>query len=256
MNLPSEPFSTGTSPLHRTDTRIKLISALALTLALALTTNPLAAALGMGLGLILTVTARLDGRALLARMLAANLFIIFLAAMLPLTYPGHPILALGPLAVSKEGLSLAGLIVLKANAIILVLTALAATSPLPMLGRAMQRLRVPAKLCHLLLFTYRYVFVIGQEYLRLRRAAKLRCFTPRTTLHTYRTYAHLFAMTLVRSVNRAERVRQAMILRGFTGRFHALEARPLALSDGLWLTALTACAAALAALDILNKGTA
>jgi cobalt/nickel transport system permease protein len=83
-------------------------------------------------------------------------------------------------------------------------------------------LRLPDKLCHLLLFTYRYIYVFEQEFRRLVQAMKIRGFRPRTNLHTYRSYAYLAAMLLVRSFDRAERVFQAMLCRGFNGTFYSL----------------------------------
>ena len=53
-------------------------------------------------------------------------------------------------------------------------------------------------------------------------ALKIRAFQPRTSLHTYRTYAYLVGMLLVRSYDRSERVRNAMVCRGFKGRFYDL----------------------------------
>ena len=101
--------------------------------------------------------------------------------------------------------------------------AMISTSYLSTLGYALNRLKVPEKIIYLLLITYRYIFVIEQEYQRLIRAARIRCFEPGTNLHTYRTYAYLVGMLFVRASARAERVYQAMICRGFSGKFHTLQ---------------------------------
>ena len=58
---------------------------------------------------------------------------------------------------------------------------------------------MPGKAVFLLMFTYRYLWVMEEEYLRLKRAAELRGFVPKTNLHTYKTIASLFAMVLVRA---------------------------------------------------------
>ncbi|MCK5544055.1 MAG: cobalt ECF transporter T component CbiQ, partial [Desulfobulbaceae bacterium] len=96
----------------------------------------------------------------------------------------------------------------------------------------------PPKLCFLILFLYRYIFVISAEYNRLARAARIRCFKPRTNLHTYKTYAHLFAMTLVKSWNRSQRVREAMLLRGFNGRFYPMRERTMTGHDRIFLAGM------------------
>jgi cobalt/nickel transport system permease protein len=95
--------------------------------------------------------------------------------------------------------------------------------PVITLGQALHNLRLPDKLCHLLLFTYRYLHVFELEYLRLVQAMKIRGFQPGTNVHTYRSYANLAAMLLVRSFDRAETVYQAMLCRGFRGVFYSLK---------------------------------
>jgi cobalt/nickel transport system permease protein len=102
------------------------------------------------------------------------------------------------------------------------------------LGHGLHRLGVPAKLVYLLLITYRYLFVMEQEFQRLKRAAQIRGFTPRTDLHTYRTYAYLIGMLLVRAATRSERVHQAMVLRGFCGRFYSLAEHPARRSNRIF----------------------
>ncbi|MFP4657714.1 MAG: energy-coupling factor transporter transmembrane component T family protein, partial [Desulfonatronovibrionaceae bacterium] len=42
---------------------------------------------------------------------------------------------------------------------------------------------------------------------------------PGTNMRTYKTFAHIVGMILIRSFERAERVQQAMLCRGFSGRF-------------------------------------
>jgi len=251
MHLPEEPFTRGDSPLHRSDPRVRILAAAALALAIAVGRSLPVAGAALCLGLGLALLARLPFRGALLRLAAANVFVLFIWLVTPFTTPGAPVLELGPLQASRQGLELSLLVTLKCNAIMLTLLALVATSPLPALGHALQRLRVPPALCWLLLFTYRYIFTIGQEYLRLWRAARLRCFAPRTNLHTYRTYANLVGMTLVKSWNRAQRVQQAMALRGFEGRFHSLEQPRLTRGDMLLAATLLPLAGLLALLGAL-----
>jgi cobalt/nickel transport system permease protein len=93
---------------------------------------------------------------------------------------------------------------------------------------------IPDKIVSLLLITYRYIFVMKQEFERLSRAAKARGFRPKTNIHTYRTYAYLVGMLLVRAVERAERVHKAMICRGFRGKFYSLHKFSVSLPDLVW----------------------
>ena len=134
-----------------------------------------------------------------------------------------------------------------------VLIALVATSSLAALGQALVKLKVPTKLCLLLLFSYRYIFVIHQEYLRLVRAARLRCFKATTSLHTYRTTGYLFGMTLIKSHHRAQRVKQAMALRGFQGQFHTLYESQVGKNEITFALCMSIAVAILISIELFNR---
>ena len=249
-----EQFSDGTSFLHRADPKGKLISTGVLSLIIALSQTLVPALLGFLLAFTLVLTARLSWTKLLRRLLIVNSFNLLLCLILPLTYSGGPPLAFAGINLSSTGLLLAVLIIVKSNAVILLFISLLATSTAAQLGHGLQQLRLSPKLCLLLLFSYRYIALIQQELFRLQRAATLRCFQPRTNLHTYKTYSYILGMMLVRSWNRAARVQQAMELRGFSGQFHSLrEFKGMRKSDLLLLTILLLAGVGLAGLEILSN---
>lgn len=235
MSSIEEPFSAGVSLAHRLDPRGKIVVASLFAVLMAVSKNYGATLAGLALALIWLALARLPLKKVAARLLVVNSFIFFLWIVLPLTYPGDAVVHVGPLTATRQGLIFTGLITLKSNAIIIGLIALLATVPIVTLGQAMHGLRLPDKLCHLLLFTYRYLYVFEQEYRRLVQAMKIRGFQPRTNLHTYRSYAYLAAMLLVRSYDRAERVFQAMLCRGFHGTFYSLKTFSWQRRDGVFV---------------------
>ena len=236
MSALQEPFSEGSSLVHRLDPRGKMVVAALFAILVAVSKTLPAILAGLALALVWLVLARLPWKQVLAKLLAVNSFIFFLWLVLPFSYPGDPVWGLGPLVVTRQGLILTALITLKSNAIIIGLIALIATVPVVTLGQAMHNLRLPNKLCHLLLFTYRYLYVFELEFQRLVQAMKIRGFQPRTNLHTYRSYAYLAAMLLVRSYDRADRVFQAMLCRGFHGVFYSLKTFSWQRRDGVFLT--------------------
>jgi len=207
-------------------------------MVLALCQQQSTALAGLLLALLLTAAARLRWLAVLRRLLPVNGFNAFLLLILPLSYGSGDSIRFAGLDLSMDGLRLAGLITIKSNAVILIFISLLATSTVAKLGHGLQGLRLSPRLCLLLLFSYRYLGLIHEEFLRLHRAAELRCFRPTTNLHTYKTYAHLLGMVIVRSWNRAARVQQAMILRGFDGVFRSLEVETMRPSDILLLAVL------------------
>jgi cobalt/nickel transport system permease protein len=222
LSIIQESFSEGASLVHRLDPRGRLVVAGLFAVLMAASYSFAAALAGLLLALLCLVLARPPIKKVLTRLLVVNSFIFFLWVVLPLTYPGEALWQFGPLSVSRQGLIFTGLITLKSNAIVIALIALVATVPVVILGQALHSLRFPDKLCHLLLFTYRYLYVFEQEFYRLVQAMKIRGFQPRTNLHTYRSYAYLAAMLLVRSYDRADCVFKAMLCRGFHGAFYSL----------------------------------
>jgi cobalt/nickel transport system permease protein len=232
-----EPFSEGASLAHRLDPRGKIVVAALFAVLIAVSKSYPATLAGLALAFLWLALARLPVKKVVARLLVVNSFIFFLWFVLPLTYPGDAVWRLGPLTATRQGLLFTGLITLKSNAIIIGLIALIATVPVVTLGQAMHNLRLPDKLCHLLLFTYRYLYVFEQEFHRLVQAMKIRGFQPRTNLHTYRSYAYLAAMLLVRSYDRADRVFQAMLCRGFHGTFYSLRTFSWRRRDGIFVAA-------------------
>lgn len=208
--------------VHRLDPRLKIVVAFLFSVVVALSTQWLALFAALATVLIWVAVAQLPAQKVLGRLVVVNLFLFFLWLMLTFSMPGELLGRLGPLSATREGFLYGGLICLRGNIIVLSLMALVGTTSVFTLGRAMGHLGVPKKFVHLLLFTYRYIHVIEAEYHRLVKALKVRGFQPKTNLHTYKTYAHLIGMLLVKSYERSERVKRAMLARGFQGKYHDL----------------------------------
>jgi cobalt/nickel transport system permease protein len=217
-----EEFALGESWVHRLDPRAKIVVAVVFSVVVALNQHLQATALSMLLPVGLLACAQLSAARVMARLAVVNGFVAFMWLFLPFTVPGHTIYSLGPLTVQSEGVYAALLITLKANSIILIVIALLGTSPVFSLVHALSHLGIPDKLVHLFFFSFRYIHVIHAEYHRLANAMKMRGFKPKTDAHTYRAYAYLVGMLLVRSFDRSKRILQAMKCRGFKGKFYIL----------------------------------
>jgi cobalt/nickel transport system permease protein len=192
--------------------------------------------LALVLSLVLIVISRVSLTAVLKRIIWVNAFILLLWVLLPFTFSGDVLARAGSFNIYRPGVVLAAQITLKSYAILLAFIALIATMSFATLGHALYRLRVPEKIVHLLMMTYRYVFVIEQEFQRLLRAIKIRGFQPGTNSNTYRTYSYVIGMLFVRAAARAERVHQAMLCRGFKGKFYSLQ--DFHMSSASWIFAL------------------
>jgi len=247
----AEPFAAGLSFIHRLDPRAKVVAAIFFSCVVAVLVRWNSLALALASSVILVCLARPSWRQVWRRLLLANFFILCIWLFLPFSHAGVPLLDVGPFSATVEGVLAAARITVKANAILLAFVALVATMPVATLGHALRCLAVPEKLVYLLLFTYRYIHVMEQEYRRLHNAAVVRGFRPKTDRHTYKTYAYLVGMLLVRSLARAERVHDAMLCRGFQGRFYALRPFFITFKDVAALIAITAVVGGMACLEWL-----
>ncbi|MFH2091830.1 MAG: cobalt ECF transporter T component CbiQ [Pseudomonadota bacterium] len=234
----AETFAFGDSAIHRMDPRLRVLSGALYSLIVALADRFLMLGTALAIAMVLTAVARLNPTAVLKRLAMVNGLVLFLWVVLPFTYKGMPWFYLGPFPATREGVMLCITITLKSNAIVLWSIVFFSTMPVAVLGHALNRFRMPVKLVALLLMTYRYIFVLESELTQLVHAARMRCFSPKTNLHTYRTYAYMVGMLLVKAADRGERVHQAMLCRGFSGKFHCLTEMSFRPCDTAWAVSL------------------
>lgn len=212
-----------TSLIDRLDPRLRVIVVSVFALLVVLSDSFAVLSLGLATAVAMAVLAQLNFKRTLRRVIAMDMFMIFLIVMLPFTTPGEALFSVAGFPASKEGFIHALKIALKANAVVFCLLALVGTMSATTLGHAMAHLRVPDKLVHLLLFTVRYLDVIGQEYKRMRRAMQARAFVMQANLHTWRSVGYLVGMLLVHSLERSERIMDAMKCRGYKGKFYLMD---------------------------------
>jgi cobalt/nickel transport system permease protein len=217
-----EELANGNSFIRRLDPRGKIVVVFLFSILVAAATRLQVLLCALAIGLLMVLAAKVPVKELVKRLIPVNMLILFLWLFLPFTFGGEPILYMGPLAVTREGLFYATRITLKSNAMMLMLIALVASTPIFTMGHAMHRLGIPTKIVQLFFFTYRYIHVIYREYFRLRNSMKIRGFTPKTDLHTYKSFAYMVGMLLVRSFDRGQRVHNAMLCRGFKGDLYSL----------------------------------
>jgi len=220
LNL--EEFACGSSLIHRLDPRAKIAATVVFSVVVALNDSVVTSTAALAFPLLLLAAARVSVLDVLRRLALVNTFVVCLWFILPFTSGKTVLYSLGSLAVYAEGVHQALLITTKSNAIVLTVMALLGTSSVFSLVHALSHMGVPDKMVHLFFFCFRYIHVIHQEYQRLTKAMKIRGFKPRTDLHTYRAYAYLIGMLLVRSFDRSRRIVAAMRCRGFKGRFYIL----------------------------------
>lgn len=223
MHLAARPDdATAAAALDRLDPRARLIAACVWAVAVVALSEPSALALAVAMAACMMPLARAPVRSTLRRMASMDGFILFMLATLPFTIPGEPLLTIWGYAASVDGLVRAVEIALTANAVALGALTLAGGLEPAVFGHALHRLGAPAALVHLFQFTLRYLDVLEGEYRRLRSAMSARGFQLRNDRHTYRSIGYLVGMMLVRALDRADRILEAMKCRGFEGRIPLL----------------------------------
>jgi cobalt/nickel transport system permease protein len=237
-----EEFAEGNTFLHKLDPRIKLLILMPYIFVIAIMHGQKGPFIGLTFSVLLTVLAKLNMRRLLSRLIVVNVFVSLLWVFIPFSYSGEALFYIGSLKATREGILYALSITLKTNAIVLATIAILGTSGVFPLAHALVHLKVPNKFVHLFFFFYRYISVLHEEYTRLKNAMIIRSFSPGTNFHTYKSYAYLVGMLLVRGYERSQRIYNAMLCRGFAGKFPVINHFSLRKSDlvfGLLISMVT-----------------
>ncbi len=250
ISFGNPPIST----LGRLDPRVRVLATAAFALLVVLCDRWRALLPAFGVAVVLVLLARQFTWRTLKRLTEVNLFVLMLLVFMPLSTPGEALLQWGGWQWSREGLEQALRIGVTANAVMLACGALLMTMEPPHLGHALSRLGVPAKLVHVFLFMVRYIEVIAQEYRRLRAAMKLRGFRAGSSLHALRSIGYLLGMLFVRSIDRADRIVEAMKCRGFDGHLYVLEKFALRVRDAVFVFVFLAALGGLGWLEWAQTG--
>lgn len=213
------------------------------------------------LALSVTVVSRL-GIGFVQRRAAVALPFALAAVTVSFTTPGSPLLTMQMLgwrlALTEAGLVRFASILLRSWLSVQMAVVLAASTPFPDLLQAMRGLGLPQVLVAIAGLAYRYLFVIGDEARRMMRARRARSGLPdapgggegRGVLWRARVAGSMAGSLFVRSIERSERIYDAMVARGYDGEMRSLSSSALRPRD--WLAALP-FTLALAAIQALAR---
>lgn len=205
--------------VQKLDPRLKIVVTFITAFLIALTNDLTTLYYFLFLAVFLIISSRIKVKFLLKKLILINFFIIIIWIFIPFSFPGEELLSLGAFSITAEGINFALKITLRSNSIMLLIISLLTTSSMSEIIHALYRLKVAEKLIYLFFFVYRYLHIIKKEYNNLNEAMLMRGFKAKTNLHTYKSYAYLIAMLLIKSYERSQKVYEAMICRGFKGKF-------------------------------------
>lgn len=112
------------------------------------------------------------------------------------------------------------LIALRANAIIVFVLLIFYGKSLFDIAAGMQALRFPNKLVSLFFFVAKFIIIIKQEFNTTRKVMRVRNFRAKTSVFSYKVYANVIGMLIVKCFDRAEKLKNSMILRNFQGKIY------------------------------------
>ncbi|MDD1768343.1 MAG: cobalt ECF transporter T component CbiQ [Methanomassiliicoccales archaeon] len=197
------------SPLSRFDPRVKIVSTIVLVVSMAFLTGLYPLLICLGFLFALVAISNVPWKHLGKSYLMAFPFVLFASITVLLTS--------GP----EHGMSM----FLRVTNSLLALILLVSTTPFFDVLKSLRWFRVPTIISSLLLFTYRFIFVLLDELERMKIARKARGFEGGRNIlqkDALRIIAYTAGMVFVRSNTRAGNIYDALRSRGYDGEIKTL----------------------------------
>lgn len=215
--------------VHRLDPRIKIIVSLIFILfVISFNKYEISGLFPFLLFPVFLLTAgNIPVKAIFKKVLFISPFAIFIGIFNPIIDRQVLIAPFG-IPVSGGWLSFFSIIIKFILTVSTALLLIAVTS-FPGICEALSRMKMPKLFVIQLLFLYRYIFVLLDVALRMVRARDARAFGNKGK--DIKTFIRLISVLLIKSIDRAERVYQAMLARGFNGEIKVLKKYKLGFTD-------------------------
>jgi cobalt/nickel transport system permease protein len=232
-------FAMGRSPIHRLDARAKLLAVLAYTVVLI--SFHRYAVFELAPMSILPFAMLWLGEVpmgfVVRRIAVLSPFIVMLVLMSPIYDQTPQAVAFGPWRGSVSGGWLTACDVAAKFALgVAALTALMCTTPFASLLEAMRRLGAPQGIVTQLGFLYRYIFVLMDEAMRVRRARDFRSAALAPVGRRLAATGGVIGSLFLRTLDRSHRIQLAMAARGYRGEIHGLRQLRMRSADYAFLT--------------------
>jgi cobalt/nickel transport system permease protein len=194
-------YSRLESPIHHLPAILKLLTALSfiiVTVSIPFRDHWLFLTL-FGFLVVVSALSRIPWRFLIGRLVILEPFALGIAVMTLFQHDGYLVF-----------LS----ILVKSTLCLFMMILMSNTTPFSEILVALHTVKIPSLLITILALAYRYLFVLIDEGERLQRARRSRTFVTTRTKH-WVTLASLVGQLFVRSTERAERIYDAMMSRGW-----------------------------------------
>lgn len=176
---------------------------------------------------VLLAAGNLPTAPILKRLLLVAPFVLFIGIFNPL-FDHTPVTKIGSVMITGGWVSFFS-ITLRLCLTITSALILVATTGIDAIGSALLKLGVPKIIVVQLLFMYRYLHVLVEEFVRSATAYSLRSFHGDGI--RFRAWGSLLGQLLIRSIDRANRIYQSMLCRGFDGEVRLLRSSTFTAAD-------------------------
>jgi len=220
IDLPSvEALKTG-SALHRLDARVKFICAIVAVFGAVALTRSEYAVIPIIASIILVIYSQASLKGYLKRLLYPILIAFFVAVVQ--LFAGTHIVATIPYLgwnIYQEGITFAILIFARVLAAASILNLLITVTTMETLLDSLAWFRIPSVILDTTMLMYRYISVVSDERTRIYKAQQSRCGYTKSAgmFRKLGNYGTVGGMLLVKSFDRALKVGDAMVSRGYTG---------------------------------------
>lgn len=177
--------------------------------------------------LALVLLGNLPWKHLLKRLLLVAPFVVLLGMFNPL-FDQTPVMQIHSMLITGGWLSFLS-ITLRFTLTVSAALILVATTGMNAICAALSRMGVPKVIVTQLLIMYRYLHVLLDEVVRAMQAYSLRSFHG-ARIH-YRAWGSLLGQLLMHTLERARRIYQAMLCRGFEGDIRILRTNKTGAAD-------------------------
>ncbi|MFW5804511.1 MAG: cobalt ECF transporter T component CbiQ [bacterium] len=222
MHFDIDRYANLRSQFHSFDPRAKIVCLLILIFSIVMITDIKVLFIGFISSITLVLICKIPVGFIIKRLKWVLFFVFALLVIIPITSSGNVIFTLSFITVTKQGLILASTISLKALSATLLVFPMISTMPFITFIRALEQLKIPSKLVQMISFIYRYIFVISDELHKTRLSVQSRNVKKKSYFFKNKILGSIIGMIIIRSYERGERIRDAMLSRGYNGKIRTI----------------------------------
>ncbi len=212
-----DKYASLKSPIHEFDPRAKILTFSFLIFLFVFVNDLKLAVINLLFAVVLLLISRLPLRFVFNRIKLVFLFVFPILVIMSLTVKGSELIGIYGVSVTYEGVRYGSLIILRAIAAVTLVLTMLGTMRFDTTIKALYMLKVPGALVQMLMFTYRYIFVLLDEFSRMLRAMSCKGFVLKANRYALSMLGNMIGMLIVKSYERSDRVYKSMISKGYTG---------------------------------------